>query len=36
MGLLLLCSLVGRPFDFDSMLDVLMVCHYNTRVSTSS
>lgn len=26
----------GRPFDFDSMLDVLMVCHYNTRVSDSS
>ena len=30
------CAFAGRPFDFDSMLDVLMVCHYNTRVSDSS
>ena len=29
-------ALEGRPFDFDSLLDVLMVCHYNTRVSTST
>ena len=23
----------GRPFDFDSMLDLIMLCHYETRVS---